>query len=307
MQTEQSLRTPLTKYGHAHYEDNRKHTTTPTRDKQGTREMLDLSAVTLLCVDTRSPELALWAMKRCMSHAHFANAVLMTELAKVQTLSNDGIEYVQCPGMSSTREYSEVMLRGIAPYVSGTHVLIVQWDGFILHPDLWDSSFLNYDYIGAVWPQLPKTPVGNGGFSLRSKKLLDALHHPDIIIEHPEDLCICVTNRQKLEEDGLRFAPPEVAERFSVERTSWHPSFGFHGFFNFANALSEDEIKKFIDKVPTSCCQGIDSYHLIDDLLGEENRKTAAAPFRKCRRRRKSSMRFLTTCFRENMRFSGRH
>ena len=49
--------------------------------------MFDLSAVTLLCVDTRSPELALWAMKRCMSHAHFANAVLMTEQDKVQHLS----------------------------------------------------------------------------------------------------------------------------------------------------------------------------------------------------------------------------
>ena len=264
--------------------------------------MIDLSAVTLLCVDTRSPELALWAMKRCMSHAHFANAVLMTELDKVQHLSNDGIEYVQCPGMSSTREYSEVMLRGIAPYVSGTHVLIVQWDGFILHPDQWDPSFLDYDYIGAVWLGLPHTPVGNGGFSLRSRRLLDALHHSDIIIEHPEDLCICVTNRQKLEEDGLCFAPLEVAERFSVERTSWHHSFGFHGFFNFANALSEDEIKEFIDKVPPSCCQGIDSYHLIDDLLRKGNRKTAAALFTKStmtkgRWRWKSTKLFLASLF----------
>lgn len=269
--------------------------------------MLDLSTVTLLCVDTRSPELALWAMKRCMSHAHFANAVLITELDKVQPLSNDGIEYAQCPSMSSTREYSEVLLRGIAPYVSGTHVLIVQWDGFILHPKLWDSSFLNYDYIGAAWSQPTETSVGNGGFSLRSKRLLEALHHPDIVIEHPEDLCICVTNRQKLEEDGLIFAPVEVAERFSVERTSWHHSFGFHGFFNFANALSENELRDFIAKVPTTCCGGVDSYDLIDDLLRKGNREAATALFRKCRWRWKTSMRFLTAWFRENMRFRGRY
>ena len=106
---------------------------------------------------------------------------------------------------------------------------------------------------------------------------------------------------------GQGTAPLEVAEQVSVERTSWHHSLGFHGFINFTNALPEDEIKEFIDNVPPSCCQGIDSYHLVDDLLGKGNRKTAAAPFRKCRRRRKSSMRFLTTCFRENMRFSGRH
>lgn len=256
--------------------------------------MLDLSAVTLLCVDTRSPELARWAMKRCMSQARFANAVLITELSKVQYLVNDDIEYAQCPDISSTREYSEVMLRGIRPYATGTHVLIVQWDGFILHPEQWDSSFLDYDYIGAVWPQFPETPVGNGGFSLRSKRLLNALHHPDIIIEHPEDVCICVTNRQKLEEGGLRFGPKELADRFSVERTPWHKSFGFHGFFNFANALSENELKKFIDTVPESCCGGVDTYDLIDDLLHKGNKKAATALVQKCRWRRKALGRFLT-------------
>ena len=55
--------------------------------------------------------------------------------------------------ISSTREYSEFMLRGITPHVVGSHVLIVQWDGFILRPDLWNPCFLDYDYIGAVWPQ----------------------------------------------------------------------------------------------------------------------------------------------------------
>jgi len=34
--------------------------------------------------------------------------------------------------------------------VNGTHVLVMQWDGFILHPELWDRAFLDDDYIGAV-------------------------------------------------------------------------------------------------------------------------------------------------------------
>ena len=39
----------------------------------------------------------------------------------------------------------------------------------------WRPEFLDYDYIGAVWPHvLDKYNVGNGGFSLRSKALLEA-------------------------------------------------------------------------------------------------------------------------------------
>ena len=129
--------------------------------------MLDLSMVTLLCVDSRSPELATWAIKKCLQNARFAKTVLFTNENKISAF-DDNIEYVPCPAISSTREYSEFMLRGITPHVVGSHVLIVQWDGFILRPDLWNSCFLDYDYIGAVWPQFSQPKVGNGGFSLRS-------------------------------------------------------------------------------------------------------------------------------------------
>ena len=183
--------------------------------------MLDLTNVTLLCVDSRAPALATWALKRCLQHARFAKAVLMTDVDAVAT-REPGIEYVQCPPMATTHDYSEVMLKGITPHVEGSHVLIVQWDGFILHPECWDPAFLAYDYIGAVWPQFPETPVGNGCFSLRSRRLLEAMQSTEITIHHPEDRCICVTNRQLLEQQfGIRFAPAEIAERFAVERTPW--------------------------------------------------------------------------------------
>ncbi len=109
--------------------------------------MLDLSAVTLLCLDSRSPQLAVGAMQRCLKQARFAKAVLLTDKSKLPKSESD-IEYIQCPRMSSTRDYSEVLLRGIRSHVSGSHVLIVQWDGFILDVNQWDCCFLDYDYIG---------------------------------------------------------------------------------------------------------------------------------------------------------------
>ena len=76
-------------------------------------------------------------------------------------------------------------------YIDSDFVLIIQDDGHIVNPHLWDNEFLNYDYIGAPWPNNKKwknrfskydekvssniirnfnlNNIGNGGFSLRSK------------------------------------------------------------------------------------------------------------------------------------------
>jgi len=270
--------------------------TRPATDRHGVAFiMLDLSTVTLLCADSRAPELATWAINRCLGYARFADTVLMTDLARV-TRRQEGITYVQTPPIATVRDYSEMMLTGIEPHVSGSHVLVIQWDGFILHPDLWDPGFLDYDYIGAAWPPFPDTPVGNGGFSLRSRKLLDALRRPGIPIHHPEDKCICITNRKVLEEShGIRFAPVDVAERFSVERTPWHAAFGFHGFFNFADALAPRELAAFLADIPDSCCGGVDTYDLIATLRRRGHETLAADLFRKCGFRRRAWRQYIAT------------
>lgn len=263
--------------------------------------MLDLSAVTLLCLDSRSPQLAVRAMQRCLEQARFAKAVLLTDKSKLPKLTSD-IEYIQCPKMSSTRDYSEVLLRGISSHINGSHVLLVQWDGFILDANQWDPCFLDYDYIGAVWPQYPNHQVGNGGFSLRSVRLLDALQDERIVISHPEDLCICDRNRLLLEDElGMKFAPIEIADRFSVERGQWHSSFGFHGFFNFSHALPPEEVNDFIREIPSDCCGGIDSYDLIDALRLHGNPAAARALFNKCQWRPKTTKRFIKTWMRSKI------
>ena len=253
--------------------------------------MLDLSAITLLCVETRDPALAHFAMQKCTQQARFSKVVFITDLAKLSDRINDqtsnqtedqkvarlqGVEYVQAPPIKTTKNYSDLLLTGLRQYVAGTHVLIIQWDSFILHPELWTHDFLQYDYIGAVWPHHPDTPVGNGGFSLRSVKLLEVLESPAISKRHPEDFCICDDNKVTLENQfGIRFAPTGVAEQFAVERTSWHPAFGFHGFFNFGRALSPEELSAFLDLLPVSYLGGFDTYDLIDYLI--ESKNTALA------------------------------
>jgi hypothetical protein len=269
--------------------------------------LLDLSAITLLCVETRDPALAHFAIQKCTQQARFGKIVLITDLAKLGNRLDDqvsnpaayqeknqrvdqqidqraaqhvdqtvarlqGVEYVQAPPIKTTKDYSDLLLTGLRQYVAGTHVLIIQWDSFILHPELWTNDFLQYDYIGAAWPHHPDTPVGNGGFSLRSVKLLEALESPAITKRHPEDFCICVDNKATLENQfGIRFAPEKIAEQFAVERTSWHPAFGFHGFFNFGKALSPEELSAFVGLLPDAYLGGVDTYDLIDYLIESKN------------------------------------
>jgi hypothetical protein len=245
--------------------------------------MLDLSAITLLCVETRNPALAHFAIQKCIKQARFGKVVLITDLAQLSDRLNDqkvarlqDIEYIQAPPIQTTKDYSDLLLTGLRQYVTGTHVLVIQWDSFILHPQLWTDDFLQYDYIGAVWPHHPNTPVGNGGFSIRSVKLLEALGNPKITKHHPEDFCICVDNKAPLESEfGIRFAPTNVAEQFAVERGDWHPAFGFHGFFNFGKALKQDELTEFLHLLPDSYLGGVDTYDLIDYLIENKNKSLA--------------------------------
>lgn len=229
--------------------------------------MLNLSNITLLCVETRDPELAHWAIDKCLRGTRFAKVVLITNVDLVKNKRSD-IEYVQAPPIKSTKDYSDLLLTGIDQYVVGTHVLVIQWDSFITNPNLWQDEFLNYDYIGPVWPHHPETPVGNGGFSLRSVKLLQAIKRPEFVKRHPEDYCICADNKDFLEKEcSIQFAPPEVAEQFAVERSEWHDALGFHGFFNFGRVLSAEQLIVFLQMIPDVYLRGVDTYDLVDYLI----------------------------------------
>ena len=211
---------------------------------------LQLPSVTLLVVDTRYPELALESMHRSLSRARFARAVLVTRQHWQPTVPTS-VQIVHEPGVDSVQAYSMYVLRAAVNHVRTEHALIAQWDSFILDAAAWDNALLDYDYVGAPWPDRPQTPVGNGGFSLRSRRLMRLLADGAVPLRHPEDLCICVDHRAQLEaEHGMRFAPIELAHRFAFELEPASGCFGFHGLFNFHRALTEAELLAWLERVP---------------------------------------------------------
>ncbi len=232
--------------------------------------MLSLPDVTLCCIDTRQADMALDAMKTCMSRIAFGRAILITAPGQGLREIPSGIEVVETDAIHSIEDYSRFLIKSLRPCVHTSHVLIIQWDGYVVDPGMWDSRFLEMDYIGAVWPQFKDVHrVGNGGFSLRSRRLLDALADDAIQPSHPEDVCIARTYRTLLEQRWhIRFADEVMAHRFAFERERACPSsFGFHGLSNMGLLLSEAELEAFMRRAPASLFASVEARGFIKHLL----------------------------------------
>ena len=204
-------------------------------------DRLELPSVTLCAASSVNLAATIAALRSCLDQADFAECLLFTDAADLA--ADPAIRIVPTPRLNSSQDYSRFILRELADHIRTEHVLIVQWDGFIVDAGQWTADFLEFDYIGAPWPQFGDGhDVGNGGFSLRSRKLLDACRDPSFHDEHPEDIAICRSNRDLLEsKHGICFADRSTAARFAFERTPQiGATFGFHGIFNLSRVLGPD-------------------------------------------------------------------
>lgn len=197
-----------------------------------------LNDVTLVAVTSVALEATVEALRASMRQASFG-AVLLLSDQRPQHL-DPAIRWCRIERLNSRADYSRFMLRELVDHIQTHHALCVQWDGFVLNGASWDPQFLDYDYIGAVWPQFDDVHnVGNGGFSLRSRRLFEACRELPFDGREPEDVVIGRKFRSQLEDQGIRFAPESVAKRFAYERTTrTGTEFGFHGAFNLVDHVS---------------------------------------------------------------------
>ncbi|WP_276205523.1 DUF5672 family protein [Sphingomonas montana] len=201
---------------------------------------LELPNVTLCAVTSVNVSATLRALEFCLDQVAFADCLLLTD-ADVQP-SRPDMRIVPIDRLASSAAYSTFMMSRLVDHVDTTHCLVTQWDGHLLNAERWRQEYLDYDYIGASWPQFTDGhDVGNGGFSLRSRRLMEACRAPQFRMLHPEDIAIGRTNREWLEGIGMRFAPRAIADAFAVERTgNLETAFGYHGVFNMPRAIGVD-------------------------------------------------------------------
>lgn len=238
-----------------------------------TGSKLHLPDVTIFtfCWGTEHVGLSLRSMLVAMDQASFDKRILITDPSKTDMslfeaiINRYDIEvYDMSVDLNSNLQdddsnrsgFCESFVQQTNRYITGDFCLNIQHDSTIIDSSKWDNRFLNYDYIGAPWPmdiiqasdmvanKLDRIPnvVGNGGFSLRTRKFVE--ESSTLEWKHKnEDLNICVFNYHNMVDAGIKFAPPQLAAKFSVEHPtlyktfyrdylfSYH-SFGFHGEFN---------------------------------------------------------------------------
>lgn len=206
--------------------------------------------VTIIAIDFLWHDLTRYAIERTLENIDAKEVVIVSDQEILP-----GARHIVRDPVSSMSEYANLMLKGTAEHVNTGHALYVQWDGMAVDKSNWTDDFLKYDYIGAPWHWQPEGKnVGNGGFSLRSRKLLDACQAPQVSLtaEEPiaEDNIICIKNREYLEDKyNVNFAPTNLARQFSFELGEHVPCFGFHGLWNVFNLMSDADIDYYVPKL----------------------------------------------------------
>lgn len=216
---------------------------------------MNLSTITLISITNQDKYLdTIKAIDFTCKDLEFADVKIISNI-KI----NDKYEHIHNNAVDTLIGYNEICINSLYDIVKTDFCLIVQWDGFVINPQLWKNEFFNYDYIGAPWDHaVSKNRIGNGGFSLRSKKFLEVskslkyephnckwlydwqANYRDVA---PEDWFICYNNYEYIVEQGVKFPNVKLASDFAIEYPvpchrfdkndiSTYKSFGFHGNFN---------------------------------------------------------------------------
>ena len=202
--------------------------------------------IDLFCIDGIDPDGAMRTLRRCveiMPDGFFNLKILCSPLPPSQLFAYGWIEAdinsnntrlrLQDRPEKIMAPYNTFAQRTLVHYVQSEYFMIVHRDGYILHPEKWTDDFLRCDYVGAPWPHHGGR-VGNGGFSLRSRRLaLWAAEQVAFNPYTPEDGWLCHPPvRNYAESAGFVWAPIGLAHAFSSECSGdLNDSFGFHGIF----------------------------------------------------------------------------
>ncbi len=218
----------------------------------------------------------------CSKELEFEKILLFTSAPgySVDIPADLQIDFIQLPKLTY-KEFNTFCLTGVTEFVETSHVLFVQTDGFICNGSNWKDYYYDYDYIGQPWIQRPgvsfpwvrnvEESVGEGGFSLRSKKLLQLVSSLDYEMirnavqgGYQEDVFISSYLRDYLTGQGCKFATPEIGSQFCSGLHEFNydkldTSFGFH-----ANEYVEEVLSRYYKKYGLN-------YH--KDVINYKNQK----------------------------------
>jgi hypothetical protein len=182
---------------------------------------LQLTTVTLMCIDCLNTERAIKVLERCKQKADFGAVKLLT------SIPTDYPHAVNITPLHSLVAYSVFMLTRCHEYIDTPHVLIVQRDGWILNPESFDPAWLELDYIGPLFVQYDK--VGSGGFSLRSKKIMQHVSEKNLVWDGTQQHAEYIQARVGYYEDGVICLNHGINKGFKIASNEQAAAFGQGG------------------------------------------------------------------------------
>ena len=111
---------------------------------------LQLPQVTLIAVTSVKIYETIRALTYSMQGIDFGEVVLVTH--KKPFGLPKGITYKHTDRLTDIDRFNYLIAYELGSYVNTDYVILVHYDGFIVHPEMWRKEFLDYDYIGSPWP-----------------------------------------------------------------------------------------------------------------------------------------------------------
>lgn len=201
------------------------------------------SSITILSVEGRENQQLVDGAALAVIHSQKETGFKRAAICSlIPPSSNLSVEWIPIGPINSKQTYSRWMIKECFKHFDTESVLIVQRDGFVVDGSLWNDEFASFDYIGSPWPKflqkITKCDIGNGGFSLRSRRLMNLISYFDYpsVDEVAED--VFISRLFPLWQSiGFKLPTLEIASSFSLE---WildefsEPlkTFGFHDKHN---------------------------------------------------------------------------
>lgn len=207
----------------------------------------DVTLIAVDCTDRISGTIN--ALKICSRAMEFGEVVLLSD-KKPENLPSF-VTYKEIEEIKNIDNYNYFIFLELYKYFNTSHVLLCQDHAYILHPEVWDDGWLKYDWIGAVWGVRENSYIGNngervrngnGGFSLRSKKISQLPDKMGWELRqeqgfYNEDGNYTCYYRKEMLEQGIKYAPVEIASVFSYETPVLENNYGRLKTFGFHRHL----------------------------------------------------------------------
>jgi len=210
------------------------------------KNKIKIPDVTLLAISSTEEEGSIKSLVKCCEQIEFGNVKFVSH--KKPESMPDFITWEYCPQIKSFYDFDCYVFPNIGNHIQTSHMLMVQSHAWIIHAELWDDNWLQYDFIGSPWVERSEfisfstgemVRVGNGGFSLRSKKILDLPQKLNLPVVSDrgytsDDGLLNSYYRKIFLENGINYPDVHIASRFAFENIVSENidivPFGFHKF-----------------------------------------------------------------------------